>query len=295
MLHTQQQQRWTKWALLAPSLLLIILTAVYPMANAFWLSFQDWRLQRSPVPTGFVGLEHYVRAFGDENFINSVWVTIVFTVISVGLTIVLGMGMALILFKRSRMNIFIRSMLIFPFAVSPALKGFSWRFMLNPEYGIYAVMLGVIPGLRGFVWLGDTFWAIFWLAMSEVWGWAPLYALMFIGALGSIPTDIFEAARVDGATSTEVFWHITLPMLKPVLIVATLLKTIFSLKMFDQVVTMTGGGPGGSTTTLNFYVYQTGFRFFDMGYSAALAYILVVALAIFAFFYVRALYGRQGV
>lgn len=280
--------------MLAPALLIVFATAVYPMAYSFWLSFQDWRLTRSAAPDRFVGLDHYLQAFQDRFFINSVIVTLEFTVLSVGLTIVLGLGMALILQKRSRLNTLIRTLLIFPYAVSPALKGYSFRFMLNPDYGVIHVMLGsLFPPLQSMIWLADPFWALFWIAVSEVWGWAPLYALMFIGAMGSISTDIFEAAKVEGATNAQVFWNITLPMLKPVIVIATLLKTIFSLRVFDQVVTMTGGGPGRATQSLNYYVYQTGFKFTNMGYSAALAYLLLMALAVVAYFYVSALYRQE--
>ena len=129
------------------------------------------------------------------------------------------------------------------------------------------------------VWLANEFWALFWLAVTETYGWAPLMALMFLGALNAIPTDIFESAKVEGTTNWQLFRHITLPLLSPVIVIATLLKTIFSLKMFDQVVTMTGGGPGRATQTLNYYVYQTAFVTLDMGYASALSYILIIVMS----------------
>ncbi|MCP4362729.1 MAG: sugar ABC transporter permease [Chloroflexi bacterium] len=285
-----------KFLLLTPSLLVVMAVTAYPLVNTFIISFREWRLDRSPRPTDFVGLENYIRAFGDRFFWNSVYVTLTFTIISVVLSVVIGLAMALILQKPSRFNTVVKTSLIFPFAVAPALKGFSWRFMLNPSWGVYDTMLDTIfPFAADVVWLSNAFWAQFWLAMSEVWGWAPLIALMFIGALGSISPSIFEAAKVEGANNFELFWNITLPLLKPVIIIITLLKTIFSLKMFDQVVTMTGGGPGRATQTLNFYVYINGFRFIDMGYASALAYLLIIALTVFAILYVKALYGKGGV
>jgi len=134
---------------------------------------------------------------------------------------------------------------------------------------------------------------MFWLAMSEVWGWAPLVALMFLGALGSISPSVFEAAKLDGTNNFQLFIYITLPLLMPVILVVTLLRTIFSLKMFDQVVTMTGGGPGTSTQVINYYIYQLGFRNMDMGYAAAAATILVIVMAIIAALYVRMLSSRE--
>ena len=289
------QRKSVIFALLAPAMLLIAATSTYPLLFALNSSFRRWQLSKSPTPGEFIGFENYARAFDDRFFVNSIKVTAIFTIISVGLTILIGLGMALILQKPGRLNMFIKTLLIFPFAVSPALKGYTFRFMLNPEYGILDKMIDFVSPLSSeLVWLANEFWALFWLAVTEMYGWAPLMALMFIGALNAIPTDIFESANVEGTTNWQLFRHITLPLLSPVIVIATLLKTIFSLKMFDQVVTMTGGGPGRATQTLNYYVYQTAFVTLDMGYASALSYILIIIMSILAYFYVRALYGKGG-
>jgi len=288
------RSRWAKYWYLGPALVIVFATITYPLVSALITSFRDWQLNESPEPEGFVGLSNYGRVLADGGFWNSVWATLLFTVISVALTMVLALGMALILQGPGKLKAFAKTMLIFPFAVAPALKGFSWRFMLNSDYGVYDAMIGAaLPFARNVVWLGEPLWAMVSLAMSEVWGWAPLIALMFIGALGSIDPEVQEAARVDGATGLQLFLRITLPLLAPVILVATLLKTIWSLKMVDQVVTMTGGGPGNSTETLNYYVYRQGFSFLDMGYASALAWVSVLGVAVFAIFYVRVLM-RQG-
>jgi multiple sugar transport system permease protein len=289
------RHKYVKYILLAPAVLLILATTTYPLVFAFISSFRRWQLNRSPTPGEFIGLENYLRAVDDKFFWNSIYVTVVFTIISVGMSIVIGLAIALVLQKPGRFNTFLKTLLIFPFAISPALKGYSFRFMLNPSYGVIDQLLDFFfPFAADIVWLSHQLWALFWLAFTEMWGWAPLIALMFIGALGSISPDIFESAKVEGANNWQLFRYITLPLLSPVIVIITLLKTIFSLKMFDQVVTMTGGGPGRATQTLNYYVYQAGFINLDMGYAAALAYILIVAMTIFAYFYVRALY-RGGI
>ncbi len=295
MLTNSRQQGFAKVAMLAPALVIVFATTVYPMANAFWLSFQQWQLTKSKTPIGFVWFDNYIQAFGDRFFINSVVVTIEYTLLSVALTLVLGLGMAVSLQKRSFLNTVIRTFLIFPFAVSPALKGYSFRFMLQPDYGVIQLTLGSwFPFLKDMVWLSDPWWAMFWISISEVWGWAPLYALMFIGAMGSIPTDIFDAAKVDGASNWKMFWGVTLPMIQPVIIIATLLKIIGSLRIFDQVVTMTGGGPGRATQSINYYIYQTGFKFTNMGYSSALAYLFLVVLAVLSYMYISRLYRQEN-
>lgn len=289
------RDRTIKVLLLAPALAVLGATVVYPFLSALLLSFREWRLSKSPTPGAFVGFENYLRAFGDPHFINSVVVTIEYTLISVALSMVIGLGIALLLQRPGLINMILKSFLIFPFAMSPALKGFSWRFMLNPQYGIINELIGrLFPPLAGFVWLGQPFWAMFWLAITEVWGWAPYIALVFIGALDTLPQDAFDAAKVDGASTFQTFWHVTLPLLRPIIIMMVLLKTIFSVKQFDAVVTLTGGGPGRATETMNYYVYKNGFSFFDMGYASALAYLLVVAMFIFAFFYVRTLLHREA-
>jgi len=276
--------------LLTPALLVIGATVIYPMASSFVTSFRDWRLITSPTPGPFVGFDNYTRAFGDAGFQNSLMVSLMYVLLSVSLSLSLGLIIALILAKPTRLNTFARALLIFPFAVAPLLKGFSWRFMINPDYGVYAQMIGaVIPPLKGFLWLDNEFTALLVLAFSEVWGWAPLFALMFIGALGSIPGEVNEAAKVDGATGWQIFWRITLPLLAPVIYIVALLKIISSLKMFDQVVTMTGGGPGDATQTLYYFIYKVAFRNLDMGYASAVSYILVIVMELFAFLYVRTL------
>ena len=291
--NARQQRVAARVLLLAPAVIVVLATTTYPLISALLTSFRDWQLTYSPNPGAWVGLKNYAQAIHDTAFINAIVVTLEFTALSVVLSMVLAMAMALVLYKPGRVNVITRALLIFPFAVSPALKGYSWKFMLDPGYGIYSQLIGfVIPPAQGYIWLTHQGWALFWLAMSEVWGWAPLMALMFIGALSAISPEIFDAARVDGTSGLALFRHIMLPLLRPILLTAMLLKIIFSLKLFDQVVTMTAGGPGDSTQTLNYYVYQAAFRDFNMGYASALAIILVVALSIFAFVYIKMALGK---
>lgn len=286
MLYT----RWTKYVVLSPALLVVAVTVAYPLASAFRTSFREWDLTQSLEPGASVGLDNYVQAFQDPVFLNGLWVTIVYTAMTVALSLVLALGMALVLSGPGKIKAAVKVLLILPYAVAPALKGFSFRFMLNDTYGVYDWLMDTFTPLpNSLVWLGETGWALFWISMSEVWGWAPLIALMFIGALGGISPEIHEAAQVDGASRWQILRGITIPMLRPVIVIAALLKAIFSVKMFDQVVTMTGGGPGRSTQTINYVIYQEGFNFLDMGYASAQAVVLVILMTIFAGWYVRAM------
>ena len=190
------REKYVKWVLLTPALLILAGTTLYPFIYSFITSFRVWKLTKSPLPGGFVGFDNYIRAFTDAGFWNSVWVTIVFTVISVVLSMVIGMAIAIILERATKLNIFVKSLLIFPFAMAPALKGYSFRFMLNPDYGIIdAIIDTVFPFMSDVIWLGEPYWAVFWLAMTEIWGWAPYIALVFIGALGAAGETMRQNSR----------------------------------------------------------------------------------------------------
>jgi multiple sugar transport system permease protein len=167
--------------------------------------------------------------------------------------------------------------------------------MFNTELGVFhAIAKTVAPFTKNIVWLGDPFWALFALVMSDVWHWAPYMTLVFLGGLASLGLETEEAARIDGASDWQVFKDIVLPQLAPVIAVVAILKTIFALKMFDQIVTLTGGGPGTSTETLAYFVYKAAFKWYDMGYASALAYILTATLFLFAIPYMRFVIRKGG-
>ncbi|OQO94144.1 hypothetical protein B1813_04845 [Saccharomonospora piscinae] len=289
------RQHATPYLHLAPALLAIVLTTVYPLVSALITSFRHWRLNETREAGEFVGLQQYERVFTDGTFGNSAWVTLQFTVISVVLSVGLGLGIALVLNNRTRLSALTKALLILPFAVAPALKGFSWRFMLNPDTGVYDQMVDtILPFADDINWLGDPFWALMVIALTEVWGWAPLIALMLLGGLGSISPEVRDAVRVDGANAWQEFWRVTLPLLRPLLLVVVFLKAVFSVKIFDQVVTTTGGGPGRATETLNFFAYSQGFTFLDIGYASAVSWVIVVVLGVLATLYLFAMAKQEA-
>lgn len=282
--------RLFKYTLLAPALILIAITTFYPLMQSFWISLHDWDLKKSAKMGDFVGIQNYTRALTDSHFWHSVGVTFIFAASTVVLTLVLSIIVALLLSKDKKYLSYIRAVLIIPFAMSPALIGYSWRFMLNSDYGLFDKIIGfLVPPLSDVVWLGTSTTSMMALISVVVWIWLPFMSLMFISGLIGMPSEVFEAARVDGASPLQIIFKITLPMLKPIILIASILMTMFSLKAFDPVVTLTHGGPGRSTEVLNFFIYKTGFRFFDMGYSAALGYILALITIIFVIIYMRKL------
>jgi len=282
-------QRRLALILLAPAVVLVAFTTIYPMVSSFWTSFHVLNLARSLDLGRFVGLENYEEAFRyDPEFWTIMRVTATFVVIDVALTILAALGLAILLLRAGFGQSLVRTLIILPFAMSPALIGISWRFMLNPDYGAFArTIAAVFPFTRGVDSLASPTLAMAALISADVWHWAPYFTFMLMGGLASIPPETQEAARIDGATNWRVFRDVTLPQLAPVLVVAVILKSVFALKVFDAIVTMTAGGPGRSTTTLAFFAYHIGFRDYDFGYAAAVAYILTAILFLLSLSYMR--------
>jgi len=281
--------------LLAPALLFVAAMALFPLGSALVLSFRQWRLTKSTEPGPFIGLENYVLLFTDDpEFLESLWATFVFVTSDVAATLAVALGAALLLRRAGRVNSLARVLLILPFVMSPALIGISFRFFLNPEFGIAQFLIGqVIPALEGKVWLADRTLAMVAVVASDVWHWAPYMTLVILGGLASIPAETEEAARVDGASEWGVFRDVTLPQLLPVLGIVLVLKTVFALKAFDTIFTLTNGGPGTSTQTLAYFVYHTAFNYYDMGYAAAAAWVLTALLLALSGYYLRLVFRKR--
>ncbi len=287
-------QRRLALILLAPALLLVAFTTIYPLIVSLWTSFHDYNLTRSLEMGPWIGVENYTEAFKyDPEFWTVMRVTVTFVILDVGLTILVALGLAILLLRRGFGKTFLRTILILPFAMSPALIGISWRFMLNPDFGGFARTIGaVLPFMHNVDYFANPYLAMGALVSADVWHWAPYFCFMLMGGLASIPPETQEAARIDGASAWRVFWDVTLPQLKPVLVVAIILKSVFALKVFDAIVTMTAGGPGRETTTLGFFAYQIGFRDYQFGYAAALAYILTAIMFVLSLSYMRVAFRR---
>ena len=283
-----------QYTLLIPAFVIVLATTLYPLGYSLATAFREWDLTKQQRPGDFVGLGNFGRAMTESGFQNSLWVTTVFVVISVIVTLVLAMSLALLLRRTGRLHTFTRIVLILPFAMSPALIGVSYRFMFNPEFGVLAKGLAAIfPALEGTPWLANPDYAMAILIATDVWHWTPYMTFMCLGGLASIARETEEAARIDGASNFRIIWEIVLPQMKGVLAVTAILKTIFALKMFDQVVTLTGGGPGTSTETLAYFIFNVGFRWYDMGYASALAWILTLIMLFISIWYVRMLLSEK--
>ena len=283
-----------KYILVFPAILVVFATAVWPLIESLCLSFTVGRLTKPNFPQGYLGWENYTWAFVDEPaFWNSVEVTVVYTLVTVILTTLIALGLAMLLAPGGRFRGGVQTLLILPFAMSPALIGVSFRFMFNPEFGLFDAFFGVVlPPLAEISWLSDPTLAFIVCVMADVWGWIPFLTLVLIGGLASIPQDTLEAAQVDGAPGWRIFKDITLPQLLPVLAVVLILKAIFSLKTFDQVYMLTNGGPGTATQTLSHYIYFSGMKYGQIGYSAAVAWVMVVPMVFLTYLYAKFVFKK---
>jgi multiple sugar transport system permease protein len=282
-----QPNALTRYAMILPAMLIVVGTTIWPLVSALTTSFRDWRLKRSNTPQNWVGVENYVYAVEEPEFWNALRVTGVFVTLDVLITVLAALILALLLRKAGALQNLTMAVLILPFAMSPALIGVSFRFMFNGEFGVFSHLLGIVPFFKDVVWLAAPGYAMAALIFSDVWHWFPYMTLIILGGLAAIPVETEEAAFIDGATPWQTLIHVVIPQLKGVLAVVIVLKTIFALKMFDQVVTLTGAGPGITTQTFAHYVYTIGFVHYDMGLASALAWILTLVLVGVGVVYIR--------
>lgn len=287
------RDRTLKYVLVLPGVLVVFATAVWPLLDAAALSVRVWKLSRSSRPGAFIGLENYLQALESPDFLYAVWNTVLFVVLTVTLTTALALGLALLLVKGGRLRRTVQALLLLPFAMSPALVGVSWRFMFNPEFGLFAAIFGAIfPPLANVNWLATPTLAFSALVMADVWAWTPFMTLVLIGGLAAIPQDTIEAASVDGASPARTVFQVIIPQLMPVLAVVVILKTIFAQKAFDIIFMLTQGGPGTATVTLVYYAYLNGFKYYDMGYAASLSWFMVIPMIALTFLYTRFVFRR---
>ena len=284
-----------KYLLVLPAILIVLSTAIWPLAEAARLSFTVGRLSRPLSLDQYIGFENYSWAFfEDPAFWNAVLVTVVFTILTVVITTILALGLAILLAPGGRLRSFCQALLILPFAMSPALIGISFRFMFNPEFGLFDAFFGIIfPPLADISWLASPTLAFAVIVITDIWGWIPFLTLILIGGLASIPNETIEAAQVDGAGRWRVFRDMTLPQLAPVLAVVIILKSIFSLKAFDHVYMLTNGGPGTATQTLSHYIYFNGMKYGQIGYASSVAWLMVIPMVFLTYAYTRFVFRKN--
>lgn len=284
----RQRERRTGWALTIPALLMLALVFVYPIVRAFWQSFFTQNLG-TQLQSEFSGFANLARMAQDGRFWQSLGNSAVFTVFSVLLEFILGLGIALVLNQTFKGRGIVRTIAILPWALPTALIALAWTWIFNDQYGVVndiLLRLGIIQ--TGINWLGNPTLAMVSVIVAYVWKTTPFISILLLAGLQSIPSDLYEAQAIDGATPWQSFQQITLPLLLPQIVIALLFRFAQAFGIFDLIAVMTGGGPGGATETVSLYIYATIMRYLDFGYGAALVTVtfllLVLIVAIASYF-----------
>ncbi|MFT4040993.1 MAG: sugar ABC transporter permease, partial [Thermomicrobiales bacterium] len=267
--------------LLLPTVIVLFVLTIYPTFFSFTLSLNEWNMSNRNAVWEFVGAGNYLKILQDARFWNSAQVTGTYMLGTIVTQLVLGLGIALLLQRQVVAAGLVRTALLLPMMTTPVVVGLIWRFMFNPTQGIVNYLLGLV-GLPGQNWLGGLQTGLLSVMIADIWEWTPFMVLILLAALQTLPQEPYEAAAIDGASAWQAFQHLTLPLLRPTIVVAVLLRAIDSFKTFDLVYVMTNGGPGTSTETLSFYTYKWGFKFFQMGYASALSFVMLIMVIIFA-------------
>ncbi|MCS7011897.1 MAG: sugar ABC transporter permease [Anaerolineales bacterium] len=264
-----------RYRLVLPLLLALVLIVGYPLTFSFWISLHDYQLTALD-RVSWVGISQYLNVLKNSSFWNAMRNTVTFVLVAVSTELALGLVLANLLHRKTTLwRPFFRSLLLTPMFITPIAVGLMFRFLLNSQ-------LGVIPNLLRAVgieidWFGPQT-ALFTLALIDVWQWTPFMFLLLLAGLESLPEEPFEAARVDGASPWQMFWHLTLPMLRPAILAAVVIRMLDAFKVYEYVYAITRGGPGENTETIQYHIYRVGFLYFRLGEASAMAYLLIVLI-----------------
>jgi multiple sugar transport system permease protein len=275
--------------LLSPAMAVIALVAAYPIGYAIWLSLTEYSLQR-PGVWRFVGFRNYADAFGSTEFWDAVKNTFIFTGFSVTLELVIGLGMALAMHEAFRGRGVLRTVVLVPWAVLTVVSAITWRTLFEPELGLVPQILTGIGVADNVVWLGQEGYAMAVLILADVWKTAPFMALLLLAGLQVIPDDVYDAAKMDGATTWQRFRRITIPLLMPAILVALIFRTLDALRIFDLPFVLTGGTNG--TTTLSLIAHRELTTNNLIGYGSALSVLTFVIVMAVSFLYIRTVGGN---
>ena len=278
---------------LAPALISLVAVVVFPLVFSLSLSFNQWNIIRIG-GWAWVGISNYIEIlFHDSYFFSSLKVTLLYLIGTIPIQFGLGLIIALLLQNiTGKISGFLRTTLIIPTVMTPIVVGIIWRLMYNPDLGTLNYFLTLF-GFSPINWTGLPRTALFSIMIADIWQWTPFMALILLAGLQSLPVEPYEAAIVDGASSWQIFRYITFPLLTPTILVALLIRIIDSFKTFDIIFVLTQGGPGRTTETMNYYTYRYGFKFFHMGYTSALSWILLVVVTIISMILIKLLRSEE--
>jgi ABC-type sugar transport system permease subunit len=289
----RQQDARTAWLLLAPSLIIMLGISLWPVIWTLFLSFFNAPTGINQVRT-FVGLQNYIGMLTDQTFWETIWRTLYFTVVSVGLELGLGLAIAQLIHSKPWGWKFLRISLIIPWAVPTIVNGAMWRWIYSADFGALNGLLMALGLIKHYVpWLTLTNMAMNLVIVADVWHTIPFVALVLQAALATLPEDLDEAAAVDGANAWQRFWQIRVPLLRPAILVALIVRTVDAFRVFDIVYIITAGGPAYKTLTITYLTYLNSFTFGKQGTGAALSFLISAVTIVMALVYIRLLYRPE--
>jgi multiple sugar transport system permease protein len=290
-----RQTSFTAFALNSPAIILLVVMAILPIGWSFWTSLHAMNLRR-PARTQFIGFDNYTNLLVSPEFLNAVKVTAVFASGTIALSAVIGLLLALLLNEKFPGRGILRALTLVPWAMPPVVVGLVWGWIYDGRFGVLNAMfkgLGVIDQSRA--WALDPDFAMYALVLAQVWNQVPFVTIVFLAALQTIPEEFYEAARVDGASLSNRFIHITLPWLSQAMLIVLITQTMEALRTFDLIYILTGGGPGSSTTVVGWLTYTTSFNFLDFGRGNAYAFVMALTTFVLSMAYIRLLWRRGEV
>lgn len=284
-------QRHARRGFLMPLTLVLGVVTIAPFLYALWLSLTN----SSPLQhrTSFIGVKNYETLLSSSSFWQAALTTVIFTAVAVAVELALAIGVGYALHRLKRGSSALRTLFILPMAAAPIAVMYDWQLIFNALSGVANFLLGKV-GLPQPDWLGSAHMALPSLMIIDIWEWTPFILVIIVGGLSSIPEEIYEAAQVDGASALQQMWRITVPLLRPYIMVACLFRVIDALKTFDSIQVLTSGGPGTATTTLNYYSFQQAINNLQFGTGTATALILLVIALVLTKFLLARLERSRG-
>lgn len=288
-----RQEERLGWFLIAPTVLVVVLVAIYPLLETFRLSFTNLRATR-PDAWKYIGFENYRDLLADDVFLRSLRNTLVFTVTSVGLETILGMAVALTIHSNFKGRGLVRTSMLVPWAIPTVVSSLLWVWMFHDGYGVInGILVGMgFESFRNFNWVGDPATALGAVVAVDVWKTTPFMALLILAGLQVIPDDVYEASRVDGATKWQQFWQITLPLLRPALLVALIFRTMASFRVFDMIFVMKQYAT--DTMSVSIYAFREMMVQQKYGYGSAAAVVIFLCIGLLVIGYTRLIRVEEG-
>lgn len=275
-LTNSRRETWAALGFLAPNLLAFLVFTLGPAIFSIIMGFTNW----SGLNAGqWVGLDNYTRLLEDDVFLTSLRNTLVYTLEFTPLCILVALGLALLFNRKLWGTSFFRLLCFLPIVTDFISIAFVWSWIYHFRFGVLNYFLKVL-GLPAQAWLGDAKWALFAIVFMSIWRWMGYYAVIILAALQEVPRELYEAAKIDGASGRKLFTHITLPLISSTLFFIVIISVTSSLSVFEQMYIMTEGGPQDATISISMFLYQQGFQFFRMGYASAIAWVLFMLMFI---------------